>query len=464
MSVEKYDVVVIGGGPGGYVCAIRASQLGKKVAVVEAEHLGGICLNWGCIPTKSLLRSAEVFHLMQNHKSFGLNAEKVSANLEKIVERSRNVSGQLSSGVAGLLKKNKVTVIRGFAKFISAKKIEITGEEKLKLEATNFVIATGARARVLTGFEPDGNIVLTYKEAMTLKELPKTMVVVGSGAIGIEFASFYNSLGVDVTVLEAQDRILPVEDKEVSEYAKKAFEKHGIKIKTSIKLISLKKDKDSAEIKYEAAGNSHSIKADKVIMAVGITPNTDKIDLKNTAVKIDEKGFIITDGNLQTADKSIYAIGDVTMGPWLAHKASHEGVLVAEHIAGHKTKPINRQRIPGCTYSLPQIASVGLTEEKAKEMGINIKVGKFPFLANGKAIALGDSDGFIKMIFDAKTGEILGSHMIGSEVTELINSIVLAMNLEATEEDIFHTIFPHPTLSEMLHESALNAFGKAIHI
>lgn len=464
MSAEKYDIVIIGGGPGGYVCAIRASQLGKKVAVIEAENLGGICLNWGCIPTKSLLRSAEVFHLMQNHKAFGLSAEKISANLEKIVARSRDVSSQLAGGVAGLLKKNKVTVFNGFAKCISSKKIEVTGQDKIQLEATNFVIATGARARVIEGFEPDGINVLTYKEAMTLKELPKSIVVVGSGAIGIEFASFYNSLGVDVTVLEAQDRILPVEDKEISEYAKKAFEKHGMKIKTSIKLISMHKDKNSAEIKYEDAGKTCSIKADKIIMAVGIAPNSDKIDIKNTAVKLDEKGFIITDGNLQTSDKSIYAIGDVTMGPWLAHKASHEGVLVAEHIAGQKIKPINRSRIPGCTYSMPQIASVGLTEAKAREMGLNIKVGKFPFMANGKAIALGDADGFIKMIFDAKTGEILGSHMIGAEVTELINSIVLAMNLEATEEDIFHTIFPHPTLSEMIHESALNAYGKAVHI
>lgn len=464
MSAEKFDVVVIGSGPGGYVCAIRAAQLGKKVAVVEAESLGGVCLNWGCIPTKSLLRSAEVFHLMQNHKAFGLSADKISANLKEIVARSRNVSSQLSGGVTGLLKKNKVTVIKGFATFISGKKIKVDGETEIEVEANNFVIATGARARVIPGFEPDGHVVLTYKEAMIQNELPKSLVVVGSGAIGIEFASFYNTLGVDVTVLEAQDRILPVEDKDISEFARKSFEKQGMKIHTSIKLKSVSKDKNSVAIFYEQDGKPHNIAADKLIMAVGIAPNTDKLNLKNTAVKLDDRGFVITNECLKTSDANIYAIGDVTEGPWLAHKASHEGVLVAESIAGHKTKPINRLRIPGCTYSMPQIASVGLTEAKALEAGHKIKVGKFPFMGNGKAIALGDPEGFIKMIFEEKTGELLGAHMIGAEVTELINSIVLAMNLEATEEDIFHTIFPHPTLSEMIHESSLNAYGKAIHI
>lgn len=461
---EKYDVVVIGGGPGGYVCAIKASQLGKKVAIVEAENLGGICLNWGCIPTKSLLRSAEVFHLMKNHKSFGLSAEKISANLEQIVARSRSVSSQLSSGVAGLLQKNKISVIKGFAKFLSSTKIIVEGEQQIQIEASNFVVATGARARVIAGFEPDGMNVLTYKEAMILKELPKALVVVGAGAIGIEFASFYATLGVDVTVLEAQDRILPVEDKEVSDFARKSFERQGMKIKTSVKLQSMQKNKNSVDIKYEEGGKAYSLTIDKVIMAAGIVPNSDKLDLKNTSVKLDDKSFIVTDGNLKTADKNIYAIGDVTIGPWLAHKASREGVLVAENIAGHKTKPINRQRIPGCTYSMPQIASVGLTEEKAKESGLKIKVGKFAFLGNGKAIALGDPEGFIKMIFEEKTGEVLGAHMIGAEVTELISNIVLAMQLEATEEDFMHVIFPHPTLSEMLHESALCAYGKAIHI
>jgi len=464
MSAEKFDVVVIGSGPGGYVCAIRAAQLGKKVAVVEAESLGGVCLNWGCIPTKSLLRSAEVFHLMQNHKAFGLSAEKISANLKEIVARSRNVSSQLSGGVSGLLKKNKVTVIKGFATFISGKKIKVDGETEIEIEANNFVIATGARARVIAGFEPDGHVVLTYKEAMIQNELPKSLVVVGSGAIGIEFASFYNTLGVDVTVLEAQDRILSAEDKDISDFARKSFEKQGMKIHTSVKLKSVSKDKNSVAIFYEQDGKPHNIAADKLIMAVGITPNTDKLNLKNTAVKLDDRGYIVTNESLKTSDANIYAIGDVTEGPWLAHKASHEGVLVAESIAGHKTKPINRLRIPGCTYSMPQIASVGLTEAKALAAGLKIKVGKFPFMGNGKAIALGDPEGFIKMIFEEKTGELLGAHMIGAEVTELINSIVLAMNLEATEEDIFHTIFPHPTLSEMIHESSLNAYGKAIHI
>lgn len=461
---EKYDVVVIGSGPGGYVCAIKAAQLGKKVAVVEAENLGGICLNWGCIPTKSLLRSAEVLHLMQNHKNFGLHAEKISANLSEIVARSRNVSSQLSGGVTGLLKKNKVTVIKGFASFLSNKKIKIDGEKQIEVEANNFVIATGARARVIAGFEPDGHNIITYKEAMTLDKLPKSIVVVGSGAIGIEFASFYNTLGVDVTVLEAQDRILPVEDKEISDFANKAYTKHGIKILTSVKLKELKKHKDFAEITYDVSGKIITQKTDKIIMAVGVTPNTDKLNLKNTSVKLDEKSLIKTNEFLKTDDPKIYAIGDVIEGPWLAHKASHEGVLVAEHIAGQKVKPIIKTRIAGCTYSMPQIASVGLTEDKAKSLGLKIKVGKFPFMANGKAIALGEQEGLIKLIFEEKTGEILGAHMCGAEVTELISNIVLAMQLEATEEDLMHTIFPHPTLSEMIHEAALNAYGKAVHI
>lgn len=464
MTKEEFDLVVIGAGPGGYVCAIRASQLGKKVAIVEANHLGGICLNWGCIPTKALLRSAEVFHLMQNHKAFGLSAEKISANMKEIVARSRNVAGQLSNGVAGLLKKNKVTIFKGFASFLSSNKIKVEGENSAEITAKNFVIATGARARTISGFEPNGKDILTYKEAMIQDQLPKSLVIVGSGAIGVEFASFYNSLGVDVTILEAQERILPVEDKDISDFAKKSFEKYGMKIHTNVKLKSMKSGKDSVDVDFELDGKPQKLNVSKVIMAVGITPNTEKLDLKNTKVTLDDKGFIKTDPNCKTSDGGIYAIGDVIEGPWLAHKASHEAINVAEQIVGHKTKPIDRKKIPGCTYSMPQIASIGLTEEKAKLAGHKLKIGKFPFMGNGKAIALGEPEGIIKMIFDEKTGEILGAHMIGAEVTELINSIALAMTLEATEEDIFHTIFPHPTLSEMIHESALNAYGKAIHI
>lgn len=464
MTKEEFDLVVIGAGPGGYVCAIRASQLGKKVAIVEANHLGGICLNWGCIPTKALLRSAEVFHLMQNHKVFGLSAEKISANMKEIVARSRNVAGQLSNGVAGLLKKNKVTIFKGFASFLSSNKIKVEGENNAEITAKNFVIATGARARTITGFEPNGKDILTYKEAMIQETLPKSLAIIGSGAIGVEFASFYNSLGVDVTILEAQEKILPVEDKDISDFAKKSFEKYGMKINTNVKLKSMKSAKDSVEVDFELDGKLQKLNVSKVIMAVGITPNTEKLELKNTKVALDDKGFIKTDQNCKTSDSGIYAIGDVIEGPWLAHKASHEAINVAENIAGNKTKPIDRKKIPGCTYSMPQIASIGLTEEKAKLAGHKLKIGKFPFMGNGKAIALGEPEGIIKMIFDEKTGEILGAHMIGAEVTELINSIALAMTLEATEEDIFHTIFPHPTLSEMIHESALNAYGKAIHI
>lgn len=461
---SEFDVVVIGAGPGGYVCAIRAAQLGKKVAIVEAQHLGGICLNWGCIPTKSLLRSAEIFHYMKEAKSFGLSAEKIQANLKEITARSRNVASKLSNGVAGLLKKNKIQIFNGFASFLSPTKIKIEGEEKLEITSKNFVIATGARARVLKGFEPDGVNIITYKEAMIQNEVPKSLLVVGSGAIGVEFASFYNTIGSDVTILEAQERILPVEDKDISDFAKTSFEKQGIKIKTSVKIISMKNDKNGVEVKFSESGKDYTQKFEKVIMAVGVVPNTEKLSLENAGVKLDERGCIKVSDCLKTSSPNIYAIGDVTEGPWLAHKASHEAIIAAESIAGLKVKTIDKRKIPGCTYSLPQIASIGITEAKAKELGYKIKVGKFPFIGNGKAIALGESEGFIKTIFDEKTGEILGAHMVGAEVTELINSIAVAMTLEATEEEIFHTIFPHPTLSEMIHESALSAYGRAIHI
>ncbi|MDX1916922.1 MAG: dihydrolipoyl dehydrogenase [Rickettsiaceae bacterium] len=464
MTSQTYDVIVIGAGPGGYVSALRASQLGMKVAIIEAADLGGVCLNWGCIPTKSLLRSAEVFHLMKAHKEFGLNAEKISANLSEIVARSRKVSQTLASGVTALLHKAKVKVFKGRASFVSSNKVKITGEDALEISASKIVIATGAKARILQGFEPDGVNILTYKEAMMQKEMPESIIVVGSGAIGIEFASFYNSLGVDVTVLEAREHILPQEDLEVSEFARKSFEKQGIKIVTSVLLKSIKNNKKNVTLEFEVNNQKHNLTAEKLIMAVGIVPNTRDIGLEHTKVRLDDKGFVQVDRALKTLDENIYAIGDIVEGPWLAHKASHEGIIVAENIAGKKTTPIDKNKIPACTYSMPQIASIGLTELEAKNSGKKIRVGKFPFMGNGKAIALGESEGFIKMIFEETTGEILGSHMIGAEVTELINSIALAMTLEATEEDIIHTIFPHPTLSEMIHESALSAFNRAIHI
>jgi dihydrolipoamide dehydrogenase len=463
MQVEKFDYVVIGAGPGGYVSAIRAAQLGKKVAIIEAEHLGGICLNWGCIPTKSLLRSAEIHHYIKNAKSYGLSADNISANIKEIVARSRGVAAQLSSGVSMLLKKNKIKIFSGLASFISSTKIKVDGKDNIEIESSAFVIATGARARVIAGFEPDEKNILTYKEAMVLDQIPKSILVVGSGAIGIEFASFYNEMGSDVTVIEAQDRILPVEDTEISELAKKSFEKSGMKIITSAKLKKLENSK-TVRATFEVGGKDNVVEVEKVIMAVGVVPNTEKLNLKNTKVKLSERGTIIVDESMKTLDSNIYAIGDVTDGPWLAHKASHEGIIAAEHFAGKKTKPIDRNKIPGCTYSAPQIASIGITERFAKEKNMKVKIGRFPFMGNGKAIALGEPDGLMKIIFDEKTGEILGAHMIGAEVTELISNIALAMTLEATEEDLFHTIFPHPTLSEMLHEVSLSAFGKAIHI
>lgn len=461
---EKFDFCVIGAGPGGYVSAIRAAQLGKKVAIIEANHLGGICLNWGCIPTKSLLRSAEIHHYFKNAKKYGLTAENVTANIKDVVKRSRDVAGKLSGGVEMLLKKNKVKVFNGYASFLNSNKIKVEGKENLEIEAQKFVIATGARARVLKGFEPDGKNILTYKEAMILDEIPKSLIVVGSGAIGVEFASFYAEMGSDVTILEAQDRILPVEDKEISDLARKSYEKLGIKIHTSAQLEKLNNNQSSVTAHFKLNGKEQKLEADKIIMAVGVVPNTEKLNLSSTKVKLTDRGIIEVGDNLMTKDTNIYAIGDVTEGPWLAHKASHEGIMAAEHFAGHKIKPINRKRIPGCTYSNPQIASVGITEEEAKQNNMKVKIGRFPFMANGKAIALGEEEGLIKFIFEEKTGEILGCHMIGAEVTELISNIVLAMNLEATEEDLFHTIFPHPTLSEMLHESALNAFSRSIHI
>lgn len=466
MSETIFDVVIIGGGPGGYVAAIRAAQLGMKTAVVEANHLGGICLNWGCIPTKALLRSAEVFHLMKHADAYGLSATGVSFDIKKIVERSRGVAKQLSGGIGHLLKKNKVSVFDAYGKLLGKGKVELSrdGKKTGELSAKHIIIATGARARVIPGLEPDGKLIWTYREAMVPDIMPKSLVVVGSGAIGIEFASFYRTLGVDVTVIEMMDRVMPVEDEEISALARKAFEKQGMKIITGAVTKKLEKGKDNVTVHVEVGGKVEKITADRVIMAVGITANTDNIGLENVpAVKLD-RGHIVTDGYMKTGEAGVYAIGDVTGAPWLAHKASHEGVICIEKIAGQKdVHPMVKTNIPGCTYCHPQVASVGLTEKAAKELGLNIKVGKFPFVGNGKAIALGEPEGLVKTIFDAKTGELLGAHMIGAEVTEMIQGYVIGKTAELTEAEFMHTVFPHPTLSEMMHESVLSAYGKAIH-
>lgn len=462
MAEHEFDIVVIGGGPGGYVAAIRAAQLGMKAAVVEANHLGGICLNWGCIPTKALLRSAEIYHHMKHADAFGLSADNVSFDLKKIVERSRGVAKQLSGGIGHLLKKNKVTVFDGYGKLLGNGKVGVDDKKEI-LNAKHIIIATGARARVIPGLEPDGKLVWTYREAMVPTEIPKSMIIVGSGAIGIEFASFYRTLGVDVTVIEMMDRILPVEDADVSVEARRQFEKQGMKILTSAKLGKLVKGKDNVTAHIEIDGEEQEITADRCIMAIGISANTENIGLENTKVKLD-RGHIVTDGYMKTAEKGVYAIGDVCGAPWLAHKASHEAIICVEKIAGlDGVHPMVKENIPGCTYSMPQVASVGITEKVAKERGLNFKVGKFPFIGNGKAIALGEPEGFVKTIFDAKTGELLGAHMIGAEVTEMIQGYVIGKTMEATEAEFMHTIFPHPTLSEMMHESVLNAYDKAIH-
>ncbi len=461
MSDKKFDLIVIGGGPGGYVAAIRGAQLGMKTAVVEREHLGGICLNWGCIPTKALLRSSEIWHILQNLKDYGLKADNLQFDVQAIVDRSRGVAKQLSGGIAHLLKKNKVDVFMGEAKLAGNGQVEVAGTGILS--ADHIILAVGARARSLPGLEPDGDRVWTYREAMVPKELPKSLLVVGSGAIGIEFASFYNDLGVDVTVVEIMDRILPVEDEDISAMARKAFEKQGIKILTGAKVSDLKRKKDCVIATIEDGNKQQTVQAERVIMAVGIVGNSDGIGLEKTKVKVD-RGHIVTNQWGETDEPGVYAIGDVAGAPWLAHKASHEGVVCVEKIAGVEgVHPLNKSTIPGCTYSRPQIASVGMTEKAAKEAGFDLKVGRFPFLGNGKAIALGEPEGMVKTIFDAKTGELLGAHMIGAEVTELIQGYVVARTLESTEAELMHTVFPHPTLSEMMHESVLDAYGRAIH-
>ena len=464
MTREPFDMIVIGAGPGGYVSAIRGAQLGLKVAIVEREHMGGICLNWGCIPTKAMLRSAEVFHLMHRAKEFGLSAEGIGYDLDAVVARSRKVAKQLNSGVGHLLKKNKVTVFNGDARLVAADKVAVqTDKGEEILGAPNVVVAVGAHARELPGLEADGARVWTYKHALTPKHMPKQLLVIGSGAIGIEFASFYNALGADVTVVEVQDQILPVEDPEIASFARKAFEKQGMKILSGAMVKKLDRSESGLVAYIEQDGKTTEHAFDTAISAVGIAANTDGTGLAELGVQMD-RSFAVTDAYCRSSVPGVWVIGDATNGPWLAHKASHEGVMVAELIAGHDVDhPPQPEQIAGCTYCHPQIASVGLTEDKAREQGFDVKIGRFPFIGNGKAIALGEPEGLIKTVFDAKTGELLGAHMVGAEVTELIQGYVVARKLETTEQDLMETVFPHPTLSEMMHESVLDAYDRAIH-
>jgi dihydrolipoamide dehydrogenase len=465
VAEQSFDLIVVGGGPGGYVAAIRAAQLKMNVALVESTHLGGICLNWGCIPTKALLRTSEINHLLHNLDAFGFKADNVSFDLKKIVERSRKVAAQLSGGVKFLLKKNKVTVFDGHAKLAGKGKLKVEkdGKSVADLAAKHIMLATGARARSLPGLEPDGKLIWTYKEAMIPPTMPKSLLVVGSGAIGIEFASFYRNLGAAVTVVEVMDRVLPVEDEEISAFARKQFEKQGMKILTSATVKQLKKGADTVTATVESGGKSQDITVERVILAVGIVGNVENIGLEGTKVKV-EKTHVVVNEWLETGEPGVYAIGDLVGPPWLAHKASHEGVICVEKIAGVKDlHPLDVSRIPGCTYCMPQVASVGLTEKTAKEKGYQVKVGRFPYVGNGKAIAMGETEGMVKTIFDAKTGELLGAHMIGAEVTELIQGYGVAKTLETTEAELMHAVFPHPTLSEMMHEAVLDAYGRAIH-
>lgn len=466
-SGTSFDVVIIGSGPGGYPAAIRASQLGKTVAIVERDELGGICLNWGCIPTKALLRASELHHQIQHAGDFGIEVGDVSFDISKMVKRSRKVAKRLNAGVKHLLKKNKVTVFNGNGSLDGPGrvKVEKDGVQVAQLEAASVILATGARARTLPGLEPDGEYVWTYKEAMIPDSLPESLLVVGSGAIGMEFASFYSDLGVDVTVVEMLPQILPVEDEEIAAVARKQFEKQGMTLYTDATVSQL--DRGDGRVTATitlAGGETKQIEASRVILAVGIVGNTENLGLENTAVQVD-RTHVVVDEWLATGEPNVYAIGDLTGPPWLAHKATHEGVMAAELIAGVEgLHPLNTARIPGCTYCRPQIASVGLSEAKAIEKGIAVRVGRFPYMGNGKAIALGEMEGLVKTVFDADTGELLGAHMVGAEVTELIQGYVIAMNLETTEAELIHTVFAHPTLSEMMHESVLAAYDRAIHI
>jgi dihydrolipoamide dehydrogenase len=471
MADTSYDVIVIGSGPGGYVTAIRSAQLGFRTAIVENKHLGGICLNWGCIPTKALLRSAEIFHYMQHAKDYGLSANGVGFDIAAVVKRSRGVSTQLNTGVGFLMKKNKIDVIWGTATLGAGGKVSVKaadGAPKGALGAGEYtakhvIVATGARPRVLPGIEPDKKLVWTYFEAMVPEKMPKSLLVVGSGAIGIEFASFYRTMGADVTVVEVLPQILPVEDAEIAAHARKRFEKQGIKILTEAKVTGLKKGADEVTATIETKdGKTQTMTVDRVISAVGVVGNIENLGLEALGVKTD-RGCVVTDGFGRTNVPGVYAIGDVAGPPMLAHKAEHEGVVCIEAIKGMHPHPLEKGKIPGCTYCTPQIASVGLTEAKAKEAGKTVKVGRFPFIGNGKAIALGEPEGLVKTIFDAETGELLGAHMVGAEVTELIQGFVVAMNCETTEAELMHAVFPHPTLSETMHESVLDAYGRVIH-
>jgi dihydrolipoamide dehydrogenase len=461
--MSNFDCIVIGAGPGGYVAAIRAAQLGLKTAIIEKQHLGGICLNWGCIPTKALLKCSEINHLLHNLDQYGFSAEKIKFDFTKIVQRSRDVATKLSGGIAHLLKKNKVEVFMGEGKILGKGSVEFKGDGITQnLSAKNIIIATGAKARILPGFEPDENFVWTYKEAMLPKAMPKSLIVVGSGAIGVEFASFYRNMGAQVTLVEMFERILPAEDAEIADLAHKAFTKQNMVIHTSSQITKITKNNTDLTATLVCNGKEQTIQAEKILMAVGVTANTENLGLEKTKVKL-EKGLIVVNQYCETDEAGIYAIGDVTQGPWLAHKASHEGILVAEKIAGKKVHSLNRSNIPGCTYSMPQIASIGITEKQAKDKNLKVKIGRFPFLANGKALAIGETEGLIKTIFDEKTGELLGAHMIGAEVTEMIQGFAIHKTMEGTEADLINTIFAHPTLSEMMHESVLSAYGRAIH-
>ena len=463
MSSNTFDLVVIGAGPGGYVCAIRAAQLGMSVAIIEREHMGGICLNWGCIPAKTMLRSAEIFQLIQRSKEFGLSVDNIKCDLESVISRSKHVANQLSQGVGFLLKKNKIDVIMGEAKLGGNGIVHISGKSAIQtLHAKNLVLATGARARELPGLESDSDLIWTYKDALRPKRMPKKLLVIGSGAIGIEFASFYNTLGANTTVVEVMNQILPLEDAEISAFAKKQFEKQGMRFLENATVKELERNRGIVTAHLEQEGKQKKETFDTVISAVGIVGNIENLGLEKMGIST-ENTHVVTDAYCRTSVQDVFAIGDISGAPWLAHKASHEGVMVAEIIAGLDPHPVKAENIAGCTYCHPQIASVGFTEEKARKSGYSVKVGRFPFIGNGKAIALGEAEGMVKTVFDSNTGELLGAHMVGAEVTELIQGYVVARQLETTEKELMETVFPHPTLSEMMHESVLDAYDRAIH-